>query len=83
LLLKFSSGRLGKLIANAYSQENLVSYRWRGALYAELAPLDDKIIGGEIAGTIFSRSSLFYSLYAAVYYLAGLVFSLSTGLGSS
>jgi hypothetical protein len=34
---------VGKLIANAYSQENLVSYRWRDALYAELAPLDDKI----------------------------------------
>jgi len=30
----------------------------------------EEIIGGEIAGTIFSRTSLFYSLYAAVYDLA-------------
>jgi hypothetical protein len=32
-----------KLIADAYSQENVVSYRWRVALYAELAPLDNEI----------------------------------------
>ena len=41
-----------KLIADAYSQENVVSYRWRGALYAELAPLDDEInIGTDVRFT--------------------------------
>jgi|SRR6267154_234823 len=30
----------------------------------------DDLLGGEIAGTIFRRTSLFYSLYAAVYDLA-------------
>jgi hypothetical protein len=41
------------LIANAYSQENVVSYRWCVALDAELAPLEDKIIIGAGARLTF------------------------------
>jgi hypothetical protein len=32
-----------QLTSDAYRQENVVSYRRRVALYAELAPLDDEI----------------------------------------
>jgi len=36
-------GYARKLIADAYRQENVFSYRWRVALYAELASPDDAI----------------------------------------
>src|SRR5271166_701368 len=51
----------GKLTTDAYSQENVVSYRWRVALYAELAPLDDEInIGTGVRFTfrIFTLANL-------------------------
>ena len=51
----------GKLIADANRQENVVSYRWRVALYAELAPLDDEInIGTGVRFTfrIFTLANL-------------------------
>jgi hypothetical protein len=40
---KLPGGGAGKLIADADSQENVVSYHWPAALYAELASFDDEI----------------------------------------
>jgi hypothetical protein len=34
---------LAQLIADTDGQENLVPYRWHGAFYPVLAPLDDEI----------------------------------------
>jgi hypothetical protein len=51
----------GKLIADANRQENVVSYRWRVALDAELAPLDNEInIGTGVRFTfrIFTLANL-------------------------
>ena len=54
------SSKPKQLIANAYRQENLVSYRWCVALDTELAPLDDKInigAGARLTFRIFTLAN--------------------------
>lgn len=49
----------------AFAQAALVTER-----FAETLQMCDDLLGGQIAGTIFRRTSLFYSLFAATYDLA-------------